>query len=122
MLKKSALDRKLVVGQQHDSAFKKPTTTPCATLAPTGANNASWSTPAGPGVPCDCGAEGWLFNLKDDPHETADLAASQPARLRQLQARLQELRKAVYAPDRGPVDERACEAIAKYSGFWGPWL
>jgi len=116
-------DFKLIVGQQHDGPFSKPVSQPCKGMKPTGANG-TWATLVGPGVPCDCGATGCLYNIAHDPHEVKDLSTDQAYgdKLKQLAKRLAELRKSVYAPDRGAIDPAACTQIQKNGGFWGPWL
>ena len=76
-----------------------------------------------PGVPCDCGEGGCLFNLDSDPYETSDVAAANPSKVKELMDRLVEIRTTVYSPDRGALDPAACAAIhGKWKGFWGPWL
>jgi len=75
-----------------------------------------------PGVPCTCGVTGCLFDLKQDPNEVHDVAASHPKVVARLRRRLDELRQSVYAPDRGAIEPAACEVITeRYHGFWGPW-
>ena len=62
-----------------------------------------------------CGAQ--------DPHETTDLAESQPALLQRLLKRWAEVEATVYDPDRGVPDPRACEvAIERWGGFFGPYM
>jgi len=58
-----------------------------------------------------------------DPTEHVDLAARLPSVLGNLSARLAELNRHNYDPDRGQGDERACAAAADhYRGFYGPWI
>jgi len=73
--------------------------------------------------PLRCGLNGCLFNIRDDPTEHFDVAAQQPVIRSQLVARIAELQKGVFSPDRGVADPLACRtATTKYGGFWGPWL
>jgi arylsulfatase I/J len=68
-------------------------------------------------------AAGCLFNIKEDPTEHVNLATKNPEKLKELQARLVEIQKTVFSPNRGAVDPKACEAaVNKYGGYWGPWL
>ncbi len=76
----------------------------------------------GSGVECTCGTAGCLFDLVNDPHEATDVSAQHPQTVAQLKAMLDALRPGVYAPDRGPLEQAACDQITKNGGFWGPWL
>lgn len=73
----------------------------------------------------DCGtvdAPRCLYNVLDDPTEHVNLAAAQPAILRQLAARIAELQRGVFDPDRGAPDPLACNYTAtKWRGFVGPF-
>ena len=91
----------------------------CETLKPAGMG---WDSKAAPGVPCTCGRDGCLFNLVADPNETTNLVLTHPKTAARLSARLDALRASVYAPDRGPIEQAACDVIgSRYGGFWGPW-
>jgi len=57
-----------------------------------------------------------------DPHETTDVSAIHAGKVNELRGRIEELRKTVYAPDRGALDPKACEQIGLNGGYWGPWL
>jgi arylsulfatase B len=74
--------------------------------------------------PLDCGtidAPKCLFNVFDDPTEHVNLAASHPAIVASMSARLKELTKTVFAPDRGVPDTKAaCKAGA--DGWVRPFL
>ena len=77
--------------------------------------------------PLDCGtidAPTCLFNVLSDPTEHENLAAANPSIVRDMSARLQELTKGIFAPDRGkPDDTDACYAGDKvYDGWVGPFL
>lgn len=69
----------------------------------------------------DC-ADGCLFNIFDDPNEHDDLSATQPHVLDSMGARLDELNRGHYEPDRGKGDPAACKAAEANGGFYGPWL
>ena len=51
-----------------------------------------------------------MFDVAADETEHHDLAASQPALLATMHARLVELNQALYEPDRGEGDPAACAA------------
>ena len=111
---------KLVLGVQHDSSFSKDTNVSCDTLKPTAPDG--WASKTAPGVPCTCGAAGCLFNLHEDPKEMRNLAEAHPEQVDKLRSRLAELRESVYAPDRGAIEQAACDVVnGRYHGFWGPW-
>ena len=115
---------KLVLGVQHDSAFRRDSNVSCDALAPPGGAPASraWDSKTAPGVPCTCGRAGCLYDLANDPTETQDLARAHPEIAARLRGRLDALRASVYAPDRGPIEQAACDVLgSRYHGFWGPW-
>jgi hypothetical protein len=69
----------------------------------------------------DC-TNGCLYNIRADPYETTDLATARPDDLQRLKARLAELNKSVFTPDRGTQSITACTvAMSKYGGFYGPF-
>ena len=76
----------------------------------------------------DCGFEtGCLFDLESDPAEHKDLAATQPAVVARLRAKLVVANATVYNPVR-PYNTKACEvALARRHdpkhnfGWWGPF-
>jgi len=69
-----------------------------------------------------CG-NGCLYELHSDPLETANLAASQPAKLKWLHEKLENYEKSAFNPDRGSTNAAACRhAKLKYAGFWGPFV
>ena len=75
----------------------------------------------------DCGpidAPTCLFNVLDDPTEHNELSAQHPDIVASMAARLQELAKTVFAPDRGKEDTtNACHAgDVTWGGFVGPFL
>ena len=66
---------------------------------------------------------GCLYDLVADPLEAHDVAAAHPAVVQRLYARIEELERSAFNPDRGGVDPAACrDALGKYEGFWGPFL
>jgi arylsulfatase I/J len=103
-------DYKLVVGTQHGLGF--------------------WTGPQHPNGTKDyrdagCPLTGCLFNVYADPTEHVDLAAAQPARLAQMQARLRELAKGVFQTNFSDFPEPAqClsdeQAAELYGGHIGP--
>ena len=66
---------------------------------------------------------GCLFNVLDDPSEVNDMAATMPAKIAELRARIAELQKTVFNPDRGTHDKNMCKVgLETHHGFLGPWL
>ena len=103
------------LGTQHKGPFDSDEAPPCSNFS------APWSKGAA-GVPCSCGSAGCLFDLVKDPSETTNLAAAMPDVVERLRSRIDELRAGVYAPERGEVEQAACDQIASNGGYWGPWL
>jgi len=100
-----------------------------------------WTGPAYPNkstswddVPFHCGVPatattpvvgkgGCLFNILTDPTEHDDVAAANPAVVKEMMARIVELQATAFGPDRGSDDGTACKAATgKWKGFWGPFL
>eukprot|EP00927_Polykrikos_kofoidii_P049291 TRINITY_DN43369_c0_g1_i1.p1 TRINITY_DN43369_c0_g1~~TRINITY_DN43369_c0_g1_i1.p1 ORF type:complete len:569 (+),score=63.47 TRINITY_DN43369_c0_g1_i1:90-1796(+) len=79
-----------------------------------------WTT-SHPGVPCQFAAPA-LYDVVNDPTETTDISGMHPEVATALAARIETLRGGVYAPDRGPLEQAACDAADGYGDFWGPWL
>lgn len=70
-----------------------------------------------------CGETGCLYNIKEDPEERVNLAATMNEKLREMQDKLEHYKSTYFNPDRGPVSPKACEtAVNKYGGFWGPFI
>ena len=70
----------------------------------------------------DCTA-GCLFNIFADPNERDELSMQHPDVLAEMLAKLAELNKANYNPDRGEMDIKAClVAEEKYGGYYGPFV
>ena len=63
-----------------------------------------------------------LWDVVGDPAERHEVAAANPAVMKQLQARLAVLSEG-FAPD-ATVNETGnfCKAAASYGGFCGPWV
>lgn len=108
-------DYKLILGGVWKGPFSKAVTNPCTAMVP------PWNK-TNPGVPCTCGTGGCLFNVVTDPNEEEDLVAKMPDLVTKLKTRLAEVRQTVYAPDRGDIDQKACDQIQINRGFWGPWM
>ena len=116
---------KLVLGDQHIGPFKLSNGMGSYvnfSYPPCNASAGPWDPEKSPGVPCSCGAGGCLYDLEKDPNETHDLAAEKPDVAASLRARVEALRPGVYAPDRGPLEQAACDEVKRTGGFWGPWL
>ena len=89
------------------------------TTAP-GENAAPCGDPNGKGP---AKGPGCLFNVLTDPFEEDDLASKNPAKVAELRARIAELQKGAFNPDRGTHDREMClTAWGKNKGFLGPWL
>jgi hypothetical protein len=66
---------------------------------------------------------GCLFDLFQDPYETSSIAAKNASLFTTMLARVDDLQKTVYSPDRGSKDKAACTmAESSYEGYWGPWI
>jgi len=66
---------------------------------------------------------GCLYNIMDDPNEHVNLAKQQPTLFKKMMARVTDIQKNAYSPDRGDDENDACKvALKKYGGFWGPWI
>jgi hypothetical protein len=71
-----------------------------------------------------CCIYGCADNVVDDPAEYNELSHSHPEQLQAMLQRYAALRPSLFAPDRGSIDPRACEAavslygIAGQGGFW----
>ena len=56
------------------------------------------------------------------PQEYTNLAATQPAKVEEMTARILELRKGIVKLDYPPEDTTAaCQAMLAAGGFWSPW-
>jgi hypothetical protein len=54
--------------------------------------------------------------------EHVDLAETLPATVDSMIARMEEIQKTVYDPDRGePEYNASCAQVVKNGGFYGPW-
>ena len=56
------------------------------------------------------------------PHPSPRPPVLQPHVLDSMGARLDELNRGHYEPDRGKGDPAACKAAEANGGFYGPWL
>jgi hypothetical protein len=61
-----------------------------------------------------------MYNLKDDPNETTDLAATMPDKVAELDARLEFYRAMEVAPDFSSENEVPEGAAANFGGIWTP--
>merc|ERR1719350_826834 len=68
--------------------------------------------------PTDCGT-GCLYDVVADPYETKEVSKEHPDVVAAMAARLQELNKGVFLPDRGTPDPAGC---TRWDGFYGPWF
>ena len=89
-----------------------------------------WSGPQYPNVSMnpacstsDC-QHGCLFNIFDDPTEHVNLidVPAHAMTVAKMQARLGELNKDLFTPNRGSFDQGSCDQAAKNGNFWGPWI
>lgn len=66
---------------------------------------------------------GCLFDIFQDPNEHVNIAPQETETFAAMLARVDELQKDVFSPNRGSVDFQACKVGKdKYGGFWGPWV
>lgn len=72
----------------------------------------------------DCGEEGCLFDLEEDPTEGTDLADHNPAKHAELLARAREIDESQIDSDVWEPGELAAVGAAKdlYGGIWGPYV
>ena len=65
-----------------------------------------------------------LFNVLDDPTEHSEISAAHPDIVASMAARIAELQKGIFAPDRGEIQTaEACKALnEQWGGFIGPFL
>jgi len=132
---------KLVTGKQEYSAWTGPSYPNCSTME-------SLSTDHGPTfadfgifsvhIPLttndedldritwaeDCGEAGCLFNIQDDPAEHVNLAgdAAHADTLKSLQAKLADLNKELFLPDRGTGKLEGCMTAIDQAGTYGPFV
>lgn len=101
---------KVLVGEMMWSSWPGPYS-PNGTIPPNGYNVSVQCEPA-------C-----LFDVINDPNEHNDLAASQPETVAALLARMEEVKKTLFNPDRGASNKTVfCKAAQAYNGFIGPFL
>lgn len=65
---------------------------------------------------------GCLFDLEADPTEHHDISKDYAEEVATMKARLDELNKDNYNPDRGSEQQAACTQAVEYGGFYGPWI
>ena len=61
-----------------------------------------------------------MFELNSDASEHADVAAIEHEVMKSMIARLGALQASLFTPDRGQMDERACEQVLANGGFMVP--
>jgi len=70
----------------------------------------------------DC-RNGCLFNIVDDPNEDNELTHSYPEIVSKMMARLKDLNKSNFNPNRGRQTKLACNVAQNlYHGFYGPFI
>ena len=70
-----------------------------------------------------CGKKGCLYNIKLDPHELDNLAATNKRDLKNMRNKLIQYQATHFDPDRGSVSNEACvAALGTHGGFWGPFV
>ena len=62
-----------------------------------------------------------LFNLKDDPTETTNLADDLVSQTNDMLAKLRAYQLTMLDPIDDQRDETACNP-GLHSGYWGPWM
>jgi len=93
-------------------------------------NNAIWQGPLYPNASTlwnntvvNCGNEGCLFNVFNDPSEMIDLSKDEPEILSELLARIKEVQQTVFSPNRGNPSPLACQASSeRCQGFICPFI
>ena len=101
---------KIVLGEQYYGFWQGPTF-PNASTEP---NRSVFDQPV------DCGL-GCLFDIRSDPSETVDLAASNPAQLAQMRKRYFELNATQFDGPRCPPNAALCQQyVAAHHGYLGP--
>ena len=92
--------------------------------------SATWGGPFSPNTTANPGrnttqhcGDGCLYNIKEDPTEHNNLAAENPAKLKEMQDKLAQYQATHFHPDRGKKWPGACTAaVDQYGGFWGPFV
>mmetsp|Transcript_61207 Transcript_61207/g.108908 ORF Transcript_61207/g.108908 Transcript_61207/m.108908 type:complete len:546 (+) Transcript_61207:157-1794(+) len=105
---------KLIVGRLESSGW----------CGPTFPNSSSSWNPSATWQTCGRTIEtGCLYDIFSDPGEHINLAEKEGKVFRQMLARMDELQKDIFSPDRGTLDGIACKVgLQHYGGFWGPFV
>jgi len=105
---------KLIVGYLESSGW----------CGPTFPNSSSSWDPSATWQTCGNTTEtGCLYDILSDPGEHVNLAQTEPDVYEKMLARMGELQKGVFSPDRGTMDWSVCELGKKrWGGFWGPFV
>eukprot|EP01113_Clastostelium_recurvatum_P050536 TRINITY_DN9591_c0_g1_i4.p1 TRINITY_DN9591_c0_g1~~TRINITY_DN9591_c0_g1_i4.p1 ORF type:complete len:555 (-),score=67.90 TRINITY_DN9591_c0_g1_i4:16-1527(-) len=100
---------KLLIRQINESFWQGPLY-PNSTIAPSGST--------------ECGEVGCLFNVVEDPSEYTNIVKEKPEIAKRLRARIAELDKTVFNPDRGVETlQKMCNVFNNdYHGFIGPFV
>lgn len=105
---------KLIVGELESSGWTGVTYPNTSSSG----DPAKWTQICGRSADTGC-----LFDVFTDPNEHINLAQKETATFTKMLARIDELQKDVFSPDRGRLDTKACKiGKQKYNGFWGPWV
>ena len=71
----------------------------------------------------DCKATGCLFNIREDPSEYHDLAASNPSKLAEMQALFKKRNATAFEAPKRDKDAGGCQAFVDANGgFLGPYM
>ena len=95
-------------------------------------DQAGWPGPVYPTTPrrdidgtVHCGdtvEEGCMYNIMEDPGEHKNIAASYPEQFKSMMARIAQIKKTTFSPNRGKQTDLACHYAEKRGGFWGPFI
>ena len=70
----------------------------------------------------ECGYQGCLYNIKEDPEERHNLASSMPDKAKEMRVRLDAWDDTMFIPNRGLPDRKACDQVLANGNFFGPFL
>merc|ERR1712039_817711 len=105
---------KLIVGYLESSGW----------CGPTFPNSSSSWDPSSTWQTCgNTTATGCLYDILSDPGEHINLAQKEPDVYTKMLARMADLQRGVFSPDRGTIDVKVCGVSkSRWSGFWGPFV
>jgi len=113
---------KLLTGIQPQSMWTGPVYPNNTGIQPGVPGDADRGKPIGNSFDYDCGSKGCLFNIIDDPTEHEDIVTKEPEIAEKMLARLNELNKTIFNPDRGEPTIAACAQAVLNGGFYGPFV